>query len=85
MIDPLELRQQVRRVLSAASNDTRLSEPYVLAGLQRFFPTPVKTKEMMDALAWNEARGWAEKFFNPDEDRDEWKLTPRGRTKEGLV
>jgi len=85
MIDPIELRNQVRVVLSAKDADTPVPEGYILAALKRFFPEPVKSTEMMLALRWNEARGWVESRFNRDEEAMEWLLTDLGRVKEGVA
>jgi len=85
MIDPNQLRQRVRAVLAAAGRDQRLCEAYIHAALARFFPEPVPVPAMMEALRFNADRGWAEKFWNDDEQRDEWQLTGRGRIKEGLA
>lgn len=84
MIDVIELRQQVRVILSTRKADETLSEPYILAALQRFFPEPVKAHEMDLALQWNQARGWVESRYNQDQERTEWKLSERGRVKEGM-
>ena len=85
MIDPVELRAQARVVLSAKDADTPVPEVYILAALKRFFPEPVKSTEMMLALRWNEARGWAESRWNADDETQEWLLTERGRVKEGVA
>lgn len=84
MIDTLELRKQVRTVLAARPVDEVLAEPFILAALNRFFPEPVSATELATALHWNEARGWVSQRINHDFDRREWKLTERGRIKEGL-
>lgn len=85
MIDATEIRRQVRAVLSTQPADAPMSEGYLLAGLRRFFPESVSAAEMATALQWNEARGWAEKRWNADEEKFEWLLNHRGRVKEGVA
>lgn len=85
MIDQTELRQQVRVVLSTRAADETLAEAYLFAALRRFFPEAVKVEEMKLALEWNRARGWAESRWNEDDEITTWKLTGRGRIKEGLA
>ncbi len=85
MIDATELRIQVRTVLSSRPADETMAEEHVFLALEKFFGKGrVTVAAMMLALAWNEARGWAEKRRNADWERDEWKLTEKGRVKEGL-
>lgn len=84
MIDATQLRKQVRATLGTRGEDETMPEPLLLASLCSFFGTSIKAHDMMLALRWNEARGLAEKIRNSDEERDEWKLTERGRVKEGL-
>jgi hypothetical protein len=84
MTDPIALRRQVRVLLAAAHADQRLSEPFLLAALARFFPEPVRVPELLAALAWNQERGYADARWNADEERTEWLITPRGRAKEGV-
>ncbi len=84
MIDATELRKQVRVVLSTRKVDETLAEPYLHAALHRFFPEPVKAADISLALEWNKARGWVEDRWNDDEERTEWKLSERGRVKEGM-
>ncbi len=84
MIDATELRKQVRVVLSTRPVDEAMSEPYILAALQRFFPEIVRADEMSVALQWNEAKGWIRSRWSEDMERTEWRLTEKGRVKEGL-
>jgi hypothetical protein len=85
VIEQTELRKQVRKVLSAIPADRTMSEGYVAAAVARFFPEPVPAADIVFALQWNEARGWVDRRWNGDEERDEWMLTHRGRIKEGLA
>ena len=85
MIDAAELRRQVRVILSARPAATLTAEGYIAAGLSRFFPERIHASDMQSALEWNEARGWVEKRWNADEERNEWMLSGRGRIKEGLA
>jgi len=84
MIDPTELRIAVRTMLATRRADELVPEPLLHAALEKFFNRRVEAGEMARALEWNKARGWAESRWNDDHERDEWKLTERGRTKEGL-
>ena len=85
MIDATELRAQVRVILATRLADETIAEAYILAALDKFFGKGrVKAQDMMRALQWNEARGWAATRWNADYERDEWKLSDRGRVKEGL-
>jgi hypothetical protein len=84
MIGETELRKQVRATLGTRGEDETMPEPLLLASLISFFATAIPAPDMMRALHWNQARGWVEKRRNEDEERDEWKLTERGRVKEGL-
>jgi hypothetical protein len=83
MIDETEIRNQVR-VFLAVRPEEPMAEPYLLLGLNQFFPEEIKAAEMMTALRWNEARGFVERLFNRRLSRDEWKLTKRGLREEGL-
>lgn len=84
MIDDTELRQQVRVILGTRGDDELFPEPLILAALEKFFSARIPAADMMQALRWNAARGWTECRRNTDHERDEWKLTERGRNKEGL-
>ncbi len=84
MIEVTELRKQTRVCLSTQREDELMPEAFLKAALENFFNRPVPVAEVLLALRWNEARGWAERRWNKDHERDEWKLTSAGYTKEGL-
>ena len=85
MIDPIEIRNQVRRTLATRPEDETMPEPYLFVALEAFFGKgKITAGDMMQALQWNEGRGWVEKRRNADLERNEWKLTERGRVKEGV-
>lgn len=84
MIEATELRKQARVFLGTRGEDELVPEPLLHAALEKFFNRKVTAAELLLALRWNAARGWAEKLWNEDDERDEWKLTDKGRVKEGL-
>lgn len=84
MIDDVTLRNQVRTTLATRPPEETFPEPLLLSLLSTFFGTRIAADQMMRALQWNQARGWVEFRRNTDLERDEWRLSERGRIKEGL-
>lgn len=85
MTDPIELRKQVRRVLASSPDLRPISVEYIVAACVRFFPEAPRLAEIILALRWNEARGYAERRYDSDEERDEWLLSETGKVKEGVA
>ncbi|MEO7933219.1 MAG: hypothetical protein ABIT76_08690 [Chthoniobacterales bacterium] len=86
MNDPVALRKLIRTVLSALPHNRRLDEGALTRVLESRFSeiNDLRTDELRIAIEFNHSKGWIEYTRNHDEERDEWFLTERGRTKEGL-
>ena len=85
MNDPLLMRKQLRVVMSALPpGHQRVTEEFLVAQLNRFFPETILVTELLVALQWNQGKGFVDYHFNSDSERNEWFLTESGRQKEGL-
>jgi len=77
------LRAKVREVLAFAP-DRKFTEAMILDAVNRMIPIPADLETVRLAVEWNLGSGFVDYTFNRDEDRDEWFLTPRGKSKEGI-
>lgn len=89
MNDPVLIRKEVRRALSAAPRDARgsrkaLSETKLFLLVNRSARDPLHVDELRAALNWNEAKGYASQRFDEDEEQTVWELTASGAEKEGV-
>ena len=89
MNDPVLLRKEVRRILSAAPRDEKgkrrpLSEMKIFVLADRAARDPLHVDELRAALNWNEAKGFAIQHFDEDEETTAWELSAEGAAKEGV-
>jgi hypothetical protein len=77
------LREKVREVMALAPG-RKFTESMLLDAINRIIPFDAAAEDIRLAVEWNHESGFIDYSFNRDEDRDEWKLTERGREKEGL-
>lgn len=83
MNDPALVRGYVRQVLSAAPR--ALNEFVIFSHVTKMTRDPLTVDELKAALAWNLARDYAIATHDEDTGCDHWRLTAKGRAKEGLA
>ncbi len=84
MNDPIVTRKKLREVL-ALRPSRKFTEPMLLEGVTALMPERVSVDELRAAIEWNHSRGFIEFAHNEDLERDEWFLTGKGKSKEGLA
>jgi hypothetical protein len=84
MNDPILIRRAVRRALALRPRDGLTEEVIIEAVKTQGYQT-LKVPELREAIEWNHARDLIEFEHNDDLDADLWKLTKKGKIKEGIA
>lgn len=79
------LREEVRGALAQLPAGQGATVDFLAKAIRRNTPLRPTNEEVEQALVWNQGKGgWCDFKYNRELEWDEWYLTPRGITKEGL-